>query len=334
MLLALYQTRWQPPSGATASGLWLELTRLQLLRNEPELAAQAAALIDNPDDIIILRSDLRFRAVLKSKYVDSDAHRAALKRLDSFKKAVGNRPRSLASLVRLLHAMVELRMDAEAVALANNVHKRVSMADGGPSPYDDMTAEYPWILDLQATALRHLERYDEALDELRRAANWQGTNDKASHAINLGSFLCELGMPEEAIALLPANDTLSAYGKMQKESVRLAAAVQLGRDAEANAALGYLREHAKDAPGTYQHALLKAGDSEGAERWLLARLDDAYMRSQALLELQGFSEPPHPPASAQWHARSADLKSRPSVHAAALKIGELGRYAWRYDTFE
>jgi tetratricopeptide (TPR) repeat protein len=229
--------------------------------------------------------------------------------------------------------MLELRMDAEVVALANNVGRRVSMADGGPSPYDDMTTEYSWIFDLQATALRHLGRYDEALDQLHRAVNW-GTKDKASHAINLASFLCELDRPEEAIAALPAGDTVNAYGKMQIESVRLAAAVQLGRDAEVSAALGYLREHAKDAPATYQHALLKAGDNEGAEHWLLARLDDEYMRSEALLELQGFSEPRYPPGSAEWHARSAELNSRPSVRAAVLKIGEIGRYAWRYDTFE
>ena len=305
-----------------------------LLRNETELAVEVAALIDNPDDIIIMRSDFRFRAVLKSKYVDRDAHRAALKRLDSFKTAVKNRPRSLATLVRLLYAMVELRMDADVVALANNVGSRVSKADGGPSSYDDMTAEYPWIFNLQATALRHLGRYDEALDQLRRAAYWQGSNDKASHAINLGAFLCELGMPEEAIAALPANDAVNAYGKMQKQSVLLAAAVQLGRDADAGAALGYLREHGRDAPATYQHALLKAGDNEGAEHWLLTRLDDVYMRSQALLELQGFSESRYPPASAEWHARSTELKNRPNVRAAALNIGEIGRYAWRYDTFE
>jgi tetratricopeptide (TPR) repeat protein len=333
MLLALYQRRWRPADGGTASRFWLELVRLQLLQNEPEPAARTANLIDDPDDIIIMRSDFRFRPVLKSPHVESNAHRAALKRLKQFKEEVESNPRSLAALVRLMYAMSALRMDAEVLTLAESVDRRMSTENGGVHAYDDSVTEIPWIFHGRATALRHLGRYDEALEQLRRAARWQGTTDKVSHAINLASLLCEMGMPEEAMTVLPADEKASAYGKMQIEAVRLAAAVQLDRGSEVEAALGYLREHGRDAPGTLQHALVKAGQYDEAERWLLARLDDSFMRSQALLELQQFSEPPYP-ASAPWHIRSAELKSRLSVRAAVRKIGDIDRYSWRCDTFE
>jgi tetratricopeptide (TPR) repeat protein len=333
MLLALYQRRWQPADGGTASRFWLELVRLQLLQNEPGPAARTANLIDDPDDIIIMRSDLRFRPVLSSSHVESDAHRAALKRLDQYKGDVKSHPRSLMALVRLMYAMSVMRMDAEVLTLAAAVDGRMSAENGKAPAYDDSATEIPWIWNRRAAALRHLGRYDEALEELRRAARWQGATDKVSHGINLAALLCEMGMPEEAMAVLPSNESATAYGKMQIEAVRLAAAVQLGRGAEAGAALEYLREHGRDAPATLQHALLKAGDYDEAERWLLARLDDSFMRSQALLELQQFSEPRYPP-SAQWHIRSAELKSRASVRAVVRPLGDIDRYPWRYDNFE
>ena len=332
MLLALYQRRWLPSDGGTASGFWLELVRLQLLQNEPGPAARTASLIDDPDDIIAMRSDFRFRQVLKSSNVESNAHRAALKRLDRFKGEVQSHPRSLGAVVRLMHAMSALRMDAEILTLAGTVDRRMSAEKAGESAYEDSATEVPWIWDERAEVLRHLGRFDEALEELRRASLWEGTRDKVSHAINLAALRCEMGMPEEAMAGLPSGETASAYGKMQIEAVRLAAAVQLGRGAEASAALGYLREHGRDAPTTLQNALLKAGEYDEAERWLLARLDDPFMSLRALLELQQFSEPRYPPA-AKWHSRSAELKSQPSVLAAVRKIGDIDRYLWRYDTF-
>src|ERR1700677_2636711 len=75
MLETLYQRRWHPADGATASGLWRELSLLLLEAKEPDRAAQVAVLIDGPDDIIAMRADARFQAMLKLQYVQSNAQR-------------------------------------------------------------------------------------------------------------------------------------------------------------------------------------------------------------------------------------------------------------------
>lgn len=120
---------------------------------------------------------------------------------------------------------------------------------------------------------------------------------------------------------------------MQAEAIRLSAAVERGKPDDATEALAYLREHRADGPTTLQHALLRAGEMDEAEQWLLARLGDPEMRTSALLEMQRYFESPLPPRAAQWRERTVALFTRPAVRAAVSQLGHIDSYTWHNDTY-
>ena len=331
MLEALYQRRWHPGTGRTASHMWLELGRLLLEVGEADRAAQVAVLIDAPDDIITMHADNRYRPLLKLKFVNSDAKHAASDRIRTLEDKTRQQPRSLRTLQYLLAAMAQSRMDAEVLERTADIDRRIQAAGAADAAYDEYALSYNWILNARARALSHLARYDEAIDELRRATQLPNRDDKVSQPINLASLLCELERPEEALASLPS-DGVSAYGRMQIELIRLTAALQRGRDEDAAQALGYLREHRADSAATLELALLRAGALDEAEQLLLWRLSDPAQRASALLETQRYFEPPRPPRATEWHARRVALQERATIRAAVKKVGAIDSYTWRYDT--
>ncbi len=109
----------------------------------------------------------------------------------------------------------------------------------------------------------------------------ENSNDKVSQAINLGSSYILRDRPEDALKSLEGIDwarSLSGYGRMQLQHVRLRAYLQLGNRAEAEKVFVYLRENKLDAPDTWQEAMLDWGDVDGAAAHYIARLRDPEQR--------------------------------------------------------
>jgi tetratricopeptide (TPR) repeat protein len=331
MLETLYEHRWRPGDDTSAGPLWRELTRMLLEANDPDRAAQVAVLIRDPDDVIAMRSDARFRKVLKAPFVHSDPEHLAREGIDALRKSTALSPRSLQIMRNLLASLARYRMDAEVLTLSDEVDRRIRAS--GTSTYDDTSKNLSWILDARARALRHLGRYQEAADTLRRATELPDRADKVSQPVDLAALLCELDLPEEALRFLPPLDQVSPNGKMQIESIRLSAALERGKPDEAAEALAYLREHRTDGPSALQHALLRAGQLDEAEQWLLARLNDPEMRTSALVEMQRYFEPPLPPRSAEWRERGMALYKRAAIRAAVSQLGRVDDYTWRNDTY-
>jgi tetratricopeptide (TPR) repeat protein len=334
MLETLYQRRWRAADGGTASSLWRELSRMLLEAKEPDRAAQVAILIDEPDDIIAMRADARFQAVLKLDYVQSSAQRAAQARVKALQEEVRQHPQSLRAVEYLMIAMIRIRMDVEVLSLAADVERRIQESGAGSAAYEDFAGSYRWILNVRARALRHMGRYDEAVAALRQATQLPEQTSTVDQSINLADLLCELDRPEEALAALPSVTKVNPYGRMQIETVRLSAAIERGNIEGEAQALAYLREHRADSPRTLQRALLRAGALDEAEQWLLQRLNDPIYRSPALLEMQHYFEPPRPPRAAQWHSLSAALRERPAIRAVVSKVGRIDSYTWRYDPYD
>jgi hypothetical protein len=331
LLEALYERRWHPTDGTTASALWRELTRLLLESHESGRAQEVAILVDEPDDIIGMRADRRFDPIMHSDFVRSSPERAAQDRLKTLQAQAQRTPRSLAPLERLLNIMVTDRMDDEVVKRTDELERRVQKAGVGTAVFDDFNKNYEWILRARSNALRHLGRFDEALVSLHRAAALPAAADMVSQPINLGYLLITLGRPGEVLALLPDSNRLSPYGTMAATWLRLAVATAEHRDGDAAIALSYLREHRADAPAIFQSGLLVAGQFDDAERWLIERLNDPNLRRAALLEVQHYAMPKLTPWELQHRQLLDSLHQRAEVQAAIEKVGYIGSYHWRYE---
>jgi tetratricopeptide (TPR) repeat protein len=334
MLDALYERRWRPKDWGTASPLWRELSRLLLAGGEIDRAAQVAVLIDESDDIIAMRADWRFRPIAKSQFVRFNAKRTARDRIKALQESVRKNPRSLEVLTRLLARMASARMDLEAIALAEEVDRRLQAAGAGPAPYDNLPDDYPWVLNARAIALRHLGRFEEAVVQLRRAVEVPGSRDKISYPVNLAWLLCDLDRPDEALMVLPQGKAASPYGNMAIESLRLAVAVEKGNTEDVNEALDYLRAHRADSPSAFQGALVRTGRLDEARQWLISRLNDSEERTRALLEMQRYFEPKRTKREAQWHENIVALKADPAVLSAISKLGQIDAYTWRYSPYD
>jgi tetratricopeptide (TPR) repeat protein len=331
MLVALYDRRWRPTDGASASDMWRSLSLLLLESNDAAKAAQVVSLIDEPTDVIAMRADLRYKPLLKSPYFESDPHQAARARIRVLRAHLAGHPRSLAALMLLTHALLTSREDDEALSLTTEADLKIVNSQAGSPPFDDIEQNHRWILNAKAGALRNLGRFEDALVELRRAVDLPHKDDTVSQPINLALLLCELDRPLEAIEALPKMEDASDYGNALLAFVELTAAVERGEPDAVRVHLQYLRDHQGVSPSTFQKALLIAGEFSEAEAVLLSRLSDPEKRTDALVELQTYSERKLPPRARAWHAEYEKLKTATSIRQAATRVGTLGRYTWRYE---
>jgi beta-barrel assembly-enhancing protease len=330
LLQALYELRWQPGRGRSASREWRDLSLLLLENGDLQRAQQVASLVNDPYEIIAMRADLRYRPLVKGKFFDSDAKRAAARQIDALQADIGQQPRSLALVARLAEALVRTRRETEAIAAVDHAESRILQSAGGTTAYDDSDANYSWILNAKANALRNLGRFDEAVKVLQQAAELPHRTDLVSQPVNLAELLVGLNRPGEAEKCLPPLEKASAYGNAQIYLVLFTVALQRDDRPEADRTLTYLREHRADAPDALQAALLRAGEIAEAQQALLDRLADPLLRSAALVEMQIYFERTRAPKDAEWRARALKLGEDPAVRQAIAKVGVIERYMWRY----
>jgi beta-barrel assembly-enhancing protease len=331
MLLALYDVRWRPADATSASRIWLTLSLSLLESNDVAKAAQVVSLVDDPTDVIAMHADRRYKQLLNAPYFESNAHDAARTRIKVLRRHLEENPRSLAALLLLTQSLLSSREDQEALEITTQADRKIAEAPATAQPFDDVEENHPWILNAKSSALRHLGRFEDAARELRRAYDLPHPADSVSHAINLAFMLCELDRPDEALSLLPKIDDASDYGKAKIALVELTAATEKRDSLSQQQNLDYLRDHAQISPTTYQRALLIAEEFGRAEAFMLARLADPEMRTDALVELQVYAQRKYPPKAQVWQAESEKLKAAPSIQRAVAAVGAIGHYTWRYD---
>ena len=330
LLQALYELRWQPGRGRNASREWRDLSLLLLENGDLQRAQQVASLVNDPNEIIAMRADLRYQPLVKGKFFDSNAKRAAARQIDALQADIGQQPRSLALVARLAEALVRTRRETEAIAAVDRAESRIAQSPGGTTAYDDGDANYSWILNAKAYALRNLGRFDEAVKVLQQATELPHRIDLVSQPVNLAELLVGLNRPDEAEKCLPPLEKANEFGKAQIYLVLFTVALQRDDRPETDRTLTYLREHRADAPGALQEALLRAGAMAEAQQVLVDRLADPLERSAALMEMQIYFERTRTPKDAEWRARALKLGGNPAVRQAIAKVGVIERYLWRY----
>jgi tetratricopeptide (TPR) repeat protein len=150
-----------------------------------------------------------------------------------------------------------------------------------------------WAMNAQVMALDALGRSTEAdklfdrLAELPADANPWVVN----FVINRADRLAELGRWQEAIAAIDLAKTVAAthgsgYAREDVAGVRTCILQKLGRTAESEQELVFVRAHASDAPGAAVSALMCAGHNDDAARMVAGILADETRRGSVLRDLQ------------------------------------------------
>lgn len=320
---ALFDGNWKI-LGTEPSWLWRALAERLLEEGKLDRAAAVAAAVDSPYDLIAMRVDLRFAGIVKANAALFDIDRALAAQISKAEAAAKQDPNSLEKLTVLTYALLSGSRYQEVLALSDQALARATPALGQLQPYSDANEYLIWIMDNRARALRGLGRYDEAVEQLERAARRpENGHVNVSNAINLGVIYCQLDRPDDALRAIEEVRDVSPYGRMQLEGVRQCAALGKGDAKTAQAAIAYLREHRKDAEGSYDEALLQANQLEAAAVLLIERLNSSEKRGKALLEIQDWVRPNGTPRGRELHRRWLQLLQRADVKAAIEKVGRI-----------
>lgn len=321
-LLDALLRQWRPTEDA--SWVWREVCLDLLGRGLVSEAAIAARRVEDPYLLAAMRVDKRFRGLVEARpdlfRIDDALEREASK----FRAAVRDAPRSLRKLVLLLSSLLKVPRYDEVIRLAEEAIRRARSAEAS---YDDASQELPWVMNELARALKGLGRWQEAAEQYLDAVRLAGAGaPNVNQAINLADLYCKIDRPAEALDAIKDVRDVSPYGRMQLESVRLMAAVELGESQKAANALAFLRDHRADAEGTFQSALLVSSEQDEAAGVLIDRLMDPARRLDALLGVQEFAERPATPRMALWRDLTKALVARPDVQRAISKVGSVERF--------
>ena len=325
LIAALFDAKYTAEYGFEPAYLWSELAAALLEKNRPELALKVLERIDDPKLLARMRVDRRFDALVAAKPSAFDIASAAKARCRQLHELMGKYPRDLQPVIEYMYAQFTVGAFKEIIELADQILTSVRRAPKDQPPFDELESKLNWIYDIKAHALRARGRWKQSLEVQEKARSMRNNSaDKVSQAINLGFFFNEHGEPAKALQALEGIDwghSLSGYGRMQLEHVRLRALLQLGRRDEAETVLSYLRQNQKDAPDTWQTALLDWGDADGAAALYIARLRDPQQRPEALWAAQIFPSTPTLPMEEEADSRWNALLARQDVAAAIDEVG-------------
>ncbi len=325
LIQALFDARFTVDYGFQPSYLWSDLAAATLGKKQLALAQQILGRIDEPQVLARMRIDRRFDELVKANSMAFDVNTAARNRCVQIRKVIHKFPRDLQPLIEYMYAQYAMGEFKENLRLADQTLKAVDHAPRNKPPFDDVAAKLNWIYDIKAQSLRALGRWDESLEVQQQAMSRRdSSDDKVSQAINLGFLFNDHGDPDKALQVLEGIDwgaSLSPYGRMQLQHVRLRAYLQQGKRDDAETVLAYLRQNQKDSPDTWQTALLDWGDADGAAALFIARLRDPQQRSDALWSAQIFPSLPTLPMEAQANSRWDALMARTDVLAAIDEVG-------------
>ena len=325
LMQALYDANWDG-AGGSAGAVWLQLALLRVERGELDAARAVIKRIDGPDQLIALRSDRRFDALLDGESWRANVQLAATRQVERLRLQVASKPDRLEPRMQLGYAMLTAGMHEEVIALADEAVAAITAAASGTQPFVDIDQQV-WLMNNRAIALRRLVRLDEALAELTRASRLgEGGDVNVSQALNLGQFHCKLGQPDAALAAISAAGSMSGYGKMVQTSVRHCAALQKQDDKRASEALAYLESHRTDSQVLYLEALVAAGQLDQAARVAVQLLESPFERTELLSWMQEYKRPDPLPGEARARSLRSELLARADVREALERVGRIASY--------
>jgi tetratricopeptide (TPR) repeat protein len=330
LLNDLFAAQYKDQYGLEPAHLWLMLATDALDRKDLRRAREVAKRIDHPEILVAMRIDRRFDPLTSKDGRTFDVQAAARRQIAQLEDAMKAKPSNLGIVVQYGYALYTVGKFETLLALADRTIAQVNEAPKDAPPFEDLDEQFNWIHNHKASALRALGRWDEAAATL---AAWERSDrnrqDKVSQGINLGFFYNELGRPEDALKAVEGLDwarAMSPYGRTQCQYVRFQAYQQLGRKAEAEEIVAWMRKHQKDAPQTAQATLLEAGDADAAAALMISRLRDLDERGIALAQVQIYAAEPRTERQKKHAALWESFLARPDVAAEIAAVGRRDRF--------
>jgi tetratricopeptide (TPR) repeat protein len=337
LLNALFAAHFTHEWASEPADLWRDLVLDAMQRKDLARAREVLKRVTSPSTLVQMRVDRRYDQLVHAEPKAFDIAAAAAADSKRWRKIMDSNPRKLSPVVQYMYALLTVGGYQEAITLADRVLAKNAKSSKDKPEFEDAAEQINWIYDLKSQALRGLGKWDQAL-VMQESARQQRDNstDKVSQAINLGFTYTRLGRPEDALKALDGIDwahSLSGYGRMQLQDVRLRAYLQLGNREQAEQVFAYMRENRNDAPDTWQDAMLDWGDVDGAAAQYIERLHDPDDRPAALYSAQTFSERPLLPQEIAERKRWQALLARADVAATINEVGRREKHPI-YDIFE
>jgi tetratricopeptide (TPR) repeat protein len=328
LLMALYNAHWKLDWGIEPSDAWRDLALLLAQNGRFAEAVDVAHHVNDVYDLIAMRADRRFDAVVAAIPAQFDIQAAANRGLLDFQDATERSPQSLELRIGVIRSLIRLRRYEAALAASDSILSDIKSTNYPERLYSDFSDTAPWFLHTRAIALERLGRWDEAISQLSVASLMTGKKyGNVDQLLALAGDYCGLGRPNDALATINRiSAKTSAAGQMLLEVEQLDAAVQLGDSKRASRSLEYLKSHRTDRPPMYLMALIEMNQLDGAAQELIRQLRDENERREALLGAQDF--PLHPLAARDMRleAERRALISRPDVRRAIDKVGRVESY--------
>lgn len=331
-LEALFALRWKNSYNSEPSSYWLELTQMRLGDSDLAGARAAAARVTEPTQLIRLYCDRRFDAIVTRQSMREEIRRDAKLEVTQYREAMKHEPRSLATVVRLLHALLIEGNYLEAIALAQTVNTRVNEAAQKQAAelYDD-EGELRWVLDQLAHALWNSGAFEEGaqvMEGARRLPEYGRPN--VSQRLNLAHMYALLGQSQKALDVVAGIDsdphTLSPYGMIVLQRVYLRAALQTGDRTALGRVLNYLRQHEAVAPSPVIDDFVEAGVTGEADALMRTTLADPRQRGALLVSLQLYTERARTALEQRYDEQWQNWAHRPQVRSEIAKWGHFDTY--------
>ncbi len=331
-LEALFAQRWKVPYEPEPSGFWLELTQMRLGAGDLAGARATAARITHPAQLIQLYCDQRFDAISRRQSMREEVQRDAKLEVAQYREAMKHQPRSLATVVSLMRALIIEGNHLEAIALAQTVNARVNEAaqKQAISLYDD-EGELRWVLNELARALWNSGAFEEGaqvMEAARRLPEYGRPN--VSQRLNLAHMYTKLGQSRKALSVVAGIDSdpnaLSPYGMIVLQGVYLRAALQAGDRAALMSVLDYLRQHEADAPAGIVGDFVEAGATGEADALMRSTLADPKQRGTLLADLQLYKDRVRTPLEKHYHEQWETWAKRPEVQSEIARWGHFDTY--------
>ena len=316
-------------ASTSGSAAWRDFARGLLAAGQTARATAVAGRVADPTVIVEMRAEKVFDPIIRGDPGRFDPEAAAARRIALVRAENEAASDRLAGLNALANAFTAAGRDAEALRTLDQALARAA-SPGDAAPFIDLKEQLIWTRYLRAYALAHLDRHDEAIDQMAQVTHEPDhVQMDQLDLIGLARMYGLVGRSQDAlnaVAQVSAPD-LSTYGRMQLELTRAIAQAQLGDKSRLAQAITEARPHAVEAPSEFTTLLLVAGDLDGAADLFIERLASPSERADALLDLQDWRIPAGNTAfEREVDRRLKQVRARPDVQAALARDGRIGRY--------